>query len=96
MQFTTALTRNLTWPFFDTPEMMCLISLPLALLVALYFRPNFQEPRAAELLLTFGLALVIEGLFRHWYGSSGQPYATPEALIAERTPHPSLRDTLYV
>jgi hypothetical protein len=55
MQFTTALTRNLTWPFFDTPEMMCLISLPLALLVALYFRPNFQEPRAAEFLLTFGL-----------------------------------------
>ena len=26
------------------------------------------------LLLTFGLALVIEGLFRNFYGSSGMPY----------------------
>jgi branched-chain amino acid transport system permease protein len=29
------------------------------------------------LLLTFGLALIIEGLFRHQYGSSGQPYPNP-------------------
>ena len=32
------------------------------------------------LLLTFGLALVIEGLFRNTYGSSGLPYAPPDAL----------------
>ena len=32
------------------------------------------------LLLTFGLALIIEGMFRHWYGSSGQPYAPPAEL----------------
>jgi branched-chain amino acid transport system permease protein len=32
------------------------------------------------LLLTFGLALVIEGVFRHQYGSAGQPYALPELL----------------
>ena len=32
------------------------------------------------LLLTFGLALIIEGLFRNYYGSSGQPYAVPDAL----------------
>ncbi|MBV8614789.1 MAG: branched-chain amino acid ABC transporter permease, partial [Acetobacteraceae bacterium] len=29
------------------------------------------------LLLTFGLALVIEGLFRNYYGSSGMPYEIP-------------------
>ena len=29
------------------------------------------------LLLTFGLALVIEGGFRHYFGTSGQPYAAP-------------------
>jgi branched-chain amino acid transport system permease protein len=29
------------------------------------------------LLLTFGLALIIEGLFRHYYGVSGLPYANP-------------------
>ena len=32
------------------------------------------------LLLTFGLALVIEGLFRNQYGSSGLPYDIPPAL----------------
>lgn len=32
------------------------------------------------LLLTFGLALIIQGLFRNEFGSSGQPYARPSAL----------------
>ena len=32
------------------------------------------------LLLTFGLALVIQGLFRNYYGSSGMPYPIPDAL----------------
>jgi branched-chain amino acid transport system permease protein len=32
------------------------------------------------LLLTFGLALVIEGIFRNAYGVSGQPYPIPQAL----------------
>ncbi len=32
------------------------------------------------LLLTFGLALVIEGLFRNYYGSSGMPYQIPQVL----------------
>jgi branched-chain amino acid transport system permease protein len=32
------------------------------------------------LLLTFGLALIIEGVFRHWYGVSGQPYPIPPSL----------------
>ena len=32
------------------------------------------------LLLTFGVALIIEGLFRYFYGVSGQPYPVPELL----------------
>jgi branched-chain amino acid transport system permease protein len=32
------------------------------------------------LLLTFGLALVIQGLFRNEYGSSGLPYSIPSQL----------------
>jgi branched-chain amino acid transport system permease protein len=32
------------------------------------------------LLLTFGLALVIEGVFRNYFGSSGLPYQMPESL----------------
>src|SRR5207248_11504429 len=33
------------------------------------------------LLLTFGLALVIQGLFRNYYGSSGLPYRIPGVLL---------------
>jgi branched-chain amino acid transport system permease protein len=32
------------------------------------------------LLLTFGLALIFEGAFRHQYGVSGQPYPIPDLL----------------
>jgi len=32
------------------------------------------------LLLTFGLALIIQGLFRNQFGSSGQPYTLPAQL----------------
>lgn len=32
------------------------------------------------LLLTFGVTLMIEGIFRSIYGVSGQPYSTPELL----------------
>jgi branched-chain amino acid transport system permease protein len=33
-----------------------------------------------SLLLTFGLALVIQGLFQNFFGASGLPYAIPAAL----------------
>ena len=32
------------------------------------------------LLLTFGIALILEGVFRNYYGSSGLPYQLPESL----------------
>ncbi|MGH7075706.1 MAG: branched-chain amino acid ABC transporter permease [Stellaceae bacterium] len=32
------------------------------------------------LLLTLGLYEIIQGLFVHWYGTSGQPYPNPEPL----------------
>jgi branched-chain amino acid transport system permease protein len=32
------------------------------------------------LLLTFGLALIIQGVFQNFYGSSGMPYAIPKIL----------------
>jgi len=36
------------------------------------------------LLLTFGLALIIQGLFRNEYGTSGLPYAMPAELSGGR------------
>jgi branched-chain amino acid transport system permease protein len=36
------------------------------------------------LLLTFGLALIFEGVFRNFFGSSGLPYTVPPALQGGR------------
>src|SRR3974390_130834 len=36
------------------------------------------------LLLTFGLALIIEGTFRNFFGSSGLPYSVPPELQGGR------------
>jgi branched-chain amino acid transport system permease protein len=33
-----------------------------------------------NLLLTFGLALIFQGIFRVYFGSSGEPYAIPDSL----------------
>src|SRR5690349_18494700 len=33
------------------------------------------------LLLTFGLALIVQGLFTNYYGSSGQPYRLPQEFV---------------
>ncbi|HXL40829.1 MAG TPA: branched-chain amino acid ABC transporter permease [Myxococcales bacterium] len=33
------------------------------------------------LLLTFGLALILQGLFSNWFGSSGMPYEMPPQLL---------------
>jgi branched-chain amino acid transport system permease protein len=46
----------------------------------LFLQRLYQLDHLYGLLLTFGLALIIQGLFRHQYGSSGLPYAMPELL----------------
>lgn len=43
-------------------------------------RRLYQSDALYGLLLTYGLALVLEGTFRNLYGVSGLPYDVPEAL----------------
>ena len=43
-------------------------------------KPLYKLDHLYGLLLTFGLALIIQGLFRNEYGSTGLPYAIPKAL----------------
>ncbi|MFW1676942.1 branched-chain amino acid ABC transporter permease [Pontibacter sp. JAM-7] len=63
-----------------------LILVPLAvgligiLMQRFLIRPIANEDHLYSLLLTFGLALMIQGIFTHLFGSSGQAYAIPEAL----------------
>jgi branched-chain amino acid transport system permease protein len=40
----------------------------------------YQLDHLYGLLLTFGVTLMLEGVFRSFYGVSGQPYSVPEAL----------------
>src|SRR3982075_1705494 len=47
-------------------------------------KPLYKLDHLYGLLLTFGLALVIQGLFRNQFGSSGLPYPIPEALTGNR------------
>ena len=43
-------------------------------------RRLYQLDHLYGLLLTFGLTLLLEGVFRSVYGSSGQPYSVPSQL----------------
>jgi len=47
------------------------------LLERLFLRHLYHLDHLYGLLLTFGLVLIIEGVFRHQYGSSGLPYDNP-------------------
>jgi len=63
-----------------------LILVPLAVgvvgvLMERYFlRPIANEDHLYSLLLTFGIALIMQGIFTQAYGSSGMAYAIPDAL----------------
>jgi hypothetical protein len=86
VEFTSALARNLTWPFFNAPEMACIIALPLALLLVLYLRPNFQASQAAELLLALAL----------WSGLQSVVIAYGRANYGEVIPASRYMDVLNV
>lgn len=51
-----------------------------ALLEKVLIARTYRLDHLYGLLLTFGLALIIESAFRHWYGSSGYPYPAPAEL----------------
>jgi branched-chain amino acid transport system permease protein len=46
----------------------------------LFLRHLYHLDHLYGLLLTFGLALIIQGLFRNQFGSSGLPYPIPDSL----------------
>jgi branched-chain amino acid transport system permease protein len=46
----------------------------------LFLRWLYQLDHLYGLLLTFGLALIFEGTFRNFFGSSGLPYTVPPSL----------------
>jgi len=74
----------LTW--LDLGYWWALVLAPLivgafgVLLEKLFISRLYKLDHLYGLLLTFGLALVIEGVFRNEFGSSGLPYRIPDEL----------------
>ncbi|MBZ6079286.1 ABC transporter permease [Microvirga puerhi] len=65
------------WAFFIVPVVVGMIG---ALMERLFIRRVYDLEHAYGLLLTVGLAMVIEGLFNVAYGAAGQTYGVPDAL----------------
>lgn len=76
--------------FLGTPYWAALFITPIAVgLLGILIEKTmlsrlYQLDHLYGLLLTFGLALIIEGLFRNAYGVSGRPYPIPEWLAGGR------------
>ena len=77
------------WILFDSFGINYWFALVLAPLVIglvgvvverLFLKRLYKLDPVYGLLLTFGLALIAEGVFRDHYGVSGQSYSVPEAL----------------
>ena len=69
------------WALLIAPVVVGLVGI---LLERTMLKRLYQLDHLYGLLLTFGLALIIQGTFRHEYGSSGLPYAIPAQLSGGR------------
>src|SRR6516162_5510038 len=65
------------WALFIAP---IAVGLTGVVIERLFLKQLYQLDHLYGLLLTFGIALVIEGVFRNYFGSSGLPYRVPESL----------------
>src|SRR3954471_5374235 len=70
------------WALFITPP---LVGLTGVVIERLMISRLYKLDHLYGLLLTFGLALIIEGAFHQQYGSAGLPYPTPEKLQGVQT-----------
>jgi branched-chain amino acid transport system permease protein len=68
---------NYWWALVLTP---ILVGVTGVVIERLMLARLYQLDHLYGLLLTFGLALIFQGLFRNEFGSTGLPYAIPEAL----------------
>jgi branched-chain amino acid transport system permease protein len=71
-------------PDLEVPYLLALVLVPLivgAMSIVIektMLKRLYHLDHLYGLLLTFGLALVIEGLFRHWFGALGNSYPVPD------------------
>jgi branched-chain amino acid transport system permease protein len=68
---------NYWWALLIAPIVVALIGIGIE---RCFLHWIYKLDHLYGLLLTFGLALVIQGLLQNEYGSAGQPYTIPDAL----------------
>ncbi|MBX6369015.1 MAG: branched-chain amino acid ABC transporter permease [Rhodospirillales bacterium] len=73
----SALGLNYWWALLIAPIVVGITGIVIERLL---LKRIYKLDHLYGLLLTFGLALVIEGLFRNYYGSTGLPYSIPPQL----------------
>jgi branched-chain amino acid transport system permease protein len=73
----TKLGLGYWWALLIVP---ILVGLTGVVIEKLFLSRLYNLDHLYGLLLTFGLALIIQGVFRNEYGSSGQPYPIPPEL----------------
>src|SRR5205085_4463552 len=69
------------WALLLAPIVVGLVGIVLE---RAFLQRLYQLDHLYGLLLTFGLALMTQGLFRNQYGSSGLPYGMPAQLAGGR------------
>jgi len=69
------------WALLIAPVVVGLVGIVLERTM---LKPLYHLDHLYGLLLTFGVALIIQGVFRNEYGSSGQPYPIPQELTGSR------------
>jgi len=69
------------WALILAPLIVGAISIVIEVLL---LRRLYKLDHLYGMLLTFGLALMVQGAFSNWFGSSGQPYTIPQALMGGR------------
>ncbi|HSP50305.1 MAG TPA: branched-chain amino acid ABC transporter permease [Pseudolabrys sp.] len=70
------------WPALIVAPM--LVGITGVIVERLFLQWLYKLDHLYGLLLTFGLALIIEGVARNHYGSAGLPYTVPESLQGGR------------
>src|SRR5215472_1962886 len=76
--------------YFDVGYWPALVLAPLLVgilgiaIERLFLQWLYRLDHLYGLLLTFGLALIIEGAFRNRFGSSGLPYRVPESAAGRK------------
>ncbi|KAB1192050.1 branched-chain amino acid ABC transporter permease [Haloferax sp. MBLA0076] len=76
-------TLGLDWGFFAALVMVPLLVFVVGLLMERFVaRPFYDRPDTDQILVTFGLAIVVQELFRILFGSNSLPFDQPERILS--------------